>query len=80
MRAGLDDLSGLQDDDFVRASNRAQPMRDDKRGAASHQPFQRFEQRAFCFRVERAGRLIENQNGRILEQCTSDGDALAFAA
>ena len=36
--------------------------------------------RAFGFGVERAGRLVENENWRICIECARDGDALFLSA
>ena len=55
------------------------PVRDDKRGAPRHQRLQRLLHRALALRVERAGRLVEQQDRRVLEHHARDRDALALA-
>ena len=55
-------------------------MRDDQRGAADHEVFQRVLHGAFALRVERRGGFIEQQDGRVLEQRAGDGDTLLLAA
>ena len=57
-----------------------EPMRDDQRGAIAHQLHQRFLDAAFGLVVQRRHGLVENQDGRVLEQRARNGDALALAA
>ena len=52
----------------------------DQRGAVGGELFQRFLNERFAFRIERAGRLIEQQDRRIAQNGAGDGDALALAA
>ena len=55
-------------------------MRDDEGGAALHQRLQRLLDLRLGRRVERAGRLVEDQDRRVLQQRPGDGEALALAA
>ena len=55
-------------------------MGDGDRGSTSNENFQGFLNATFCFGVDIAGRFIEDQNLRVIEQCTSDGQALFFAS
>src|SRR5690242_5905626 len=55
-------------------------MADEERSASLHEPPHRLKDFRFSFPVERACRFVEYQYGRILEECSSQGDALAFAA
>ena len=67
-------------DDAVETPHRRQPVRDRDDGAAAHQAAERFADRLFGFAVERGGRLVEQQERRVLEKGAGDGDALALAA
>src|SRR6266481_5889335 len=55
-------------------------MSDDKGRATFHQPFQGFHEQTFGLTVERAGGLIENENGRIFQQSSGDCQPLPFTA
>ena len=61
-------------------SDRRQPMGDDERGAALHQPVERRLHQRLALRVERGGRLVEQQDRRVLQDGAGDGEALALAA
>ena len=45
-----------------------------------HQAVERVLHGALALRVERRGRLVEEQDRRVLEDRAGDGDALALAA
>ena len=79
MRSALDDLAGAQYENLVRLANRAQAMRDHEARASGHQSFERFLNQSFRRGVHAGGGFVEEQDGRILEQGASDGDALFFA-
>ena len=67
-------------DDPVRLPHRAQAVRDDDhRAALADRRHVALEDR-LALVVERAGRLVEDQDARIGEQRAGDGDALALAA
>ena len=70
----------LQHDDAVEIAQRRKPVRDRDHGAAAHQPAERLADRFLGFAVERGGRLVEQQDRRILQERARDGDALALAA
>ena len=55
-------------------------MGDGDHGAAAHQPVKRLADRLLGFAVERRGRLVEQQDRRILQEGARDGDALPLAA
>ena len=57
-----------------------QPVRDDERGAAPCRARPAPPARALGFRIERGGRLVEQDDRRILDQRARDRDALALAA
>ena len=55
-------------------------MRDDDRGAFGHQVGKRGLHQRFAFGVERRRGLVEDEDGRVLEQGAGDGEPLAFSA
>ena len=55
-------------------------MRDDEGGAPRHQRRQRLLHPCFSRGIQSACRLIQNQHGRILQQGTRNGQALALPA
>ena len=80
MRALGDDAAAVHDHDAVRFQHGRQAMRDDQRGPALHQPFQCALYGAFALCVQRAGRLVQQQDRSIFQQGSGDGDALLLAA
>src|SRR6185503_3303755 len=80
MRAGLDDAAVVQDDQPVHARDRREAMRDRDHGAALHQRIELLLDRGLDLAVERRGRLVEDEDRRILEDDARQGDALALAA
>ena len=78
--AGFADGAVAKHDDDIGVADGGEPVRDDEAGAALHQFLERLLHEPFAFGVERAGRLVEDQDGRVLEQRAGDGDALALAA
>ena len=55
-------------------------MRDHQRRAVVHQLFERSLDDALGFGVECRGRLVENQDGRVLQQRARDGNSLPLPA
>ncbi len=55
-------------------------MGDGDDGLAGHQAVERILDRRLDLRIERRGRLVEHQDGRVLQEDARDGDALALAA
>src|SRR5574341_11423 len=80
MAAGLRHLPFLEDDDPLGAAHRGQPVRDHQRRAAARQEIERPAHRLLADSVQVRGRLVEDQNGRVLEEGARDGHALALAA
>src|SRR5439155_773757 len=73
-------LSVLEHDDAVGPAHGRKPVRDEEGRAALGQSVQGLQQSVFGFDVERAGRLVEDQNGRVLQQGARNRNALALAA
>ena len=79
MAAGFDDAAMFHHDNPVSPLHRRQPVRNYQCGTADHRRFQCTLHQAFGFRIERAGGFIEQEQGRILQQGTCDGDALSLS-
>ena len=80
VRAALDDASGLHHQNLVGDENRRETVRDGDSRAALHHRLQRRLDQPLRVGVERAGRLVQNQDTRVLEDHARDGDALLLAA
>ena len=80
VRCRLRRSAPVHHDDAVGAADRAQPMRNDDDRAALADRAHVALQGGFAFVVQRAGRLVEDQDPRIGEQCARDRDALPLAA
>ncbi len=78
MRAALDDAALIENEDPVRMSHGGKPMRDDDAGAPMHQSLERFVHEAFTFAVECRSGFIEQQDSRVRQNRTGDGDALTL--
>ena len=80
MAAAFGDAAFVEHDDLIGVDHRREPVRDRDRGAALRHRVQRVEDLGLGAAVERAGRLVEDQDRRILEQGPRDRDALLLAA
>jgi len=67
MRAVLDDPSAVEHEDPVGPLDGREPMRDHDRGPAEHQPSEGLLDEVLALVVERRGRLIEQQDGRVAQ-------------
>src|SRR6266540_4051379 len=79
MLSGFDDLSFSEHINHVSLANCCQPVRDDDRGLVFHQTLQRFEYKLFRRGVQAGGRLVQQQNRSVVDDCARDGDPLALA-
>ena len=77
---GFDDVAVLQNDNPIGAAHSGEPVGDDNGGPPFHQRFQSLLHGALAFGIKGAGRLIEQQQGRIAQDGAGNGDALALAA
>src|SRR5512144_1210092 len=75
----LHHAAAVEHEDLIGMRDRRQPMRDDEHRSASEQSVDRLLDETLGLRVERGGRLIENEDRRIDEQGTRDREALALA-
>src|SRR5687768_6901960 len=78
--AALGDPALVEDDDLVGIDHGRQTVGDDDGGAARGDAAQGLLDRRLGSAVERAGGLVEDQDRRVLEEGTGDGDALLLAA
>ena len=78
--AVLDEAAPLDGDDAIRHAHGGQPMRDDEHRSAVGDLRHVLLDDALALVVERARRLVENQDARIGDQGAGDGDALALPA
>src|ERR1700691_3575464 len=78
--AGFDDQSVLDDENAIGVHDGGEPVRDDERRAVLAQLGDRLLHVVFGLRIERRGRLIEQDDRRVLDQRARDRDALALAA
>ena len=80
MRSLLDDVTTVEHDQAAHAGDRRQPVRNRDHRLAGHQCIEARLNGGFDLTVECRGRLIQDQDRRILENDAGDGDALALAA
>jgi hypothetical protein len=66
--------------DAVGGTDGGEPVCHHHRGAAAHQARQRLLYEALGLVVERRGGLVQDEDGRVLEDGAGDGHALALAA
>src|ERR1700687_489208 len=78
--AALDDLAALDHQDRVGMHDGVQAMGDDDGGAIPAEMLDRFLHLLFGFRIQRRGRLVEQDDWRVLDQRPCDRDALALSA
>ena len=77
---GLDDPALVEHDQPVHLGQRRQAVGDGDHRLALHQREQVFLDRRLDLRIERRGRLVQDQDRRVLEEDAGDRDALALAA
>src|SRR5215468_3416446 len=80
VRAVLGDAAALDGDDAVGRPDRRQPVGDNEHRPAARDLRHVLMDDALALVVERAGRLVEDQDARIGHQGAGNGDALALAA
>ena len=60
-------------------TNRAEPVRDDDAGALDEQSLEGLLDLAFGLGIDAGGGLVEDEDGRVFQQCAGNGDALFLA-
>src|SRR5690606_10603067 len=73
------DRTILNDNNLIGMLDRTQPVGDYNRGSVLHQVGERLLYQAFRLRVERRGRFVKDQDGRIPEHRARNAEPLALA-
>ncbi len=76
----LDHQTAIDYVDSIGFTDRCQSMGDDHRCTPFHQDVESLLDQTLAFRIERAGGLIQNQDGGIAEDRPCDGNALSLSA
>ena len=79
MIAGLDDIAVLHDQDQISVTDGGETMGDDKAGAVFHQLVHPFLDQHFRTGIDAAGRLIQDEDLRICQECTGDRQQLLLS-
>ena len=80
VRPTLDDASTVEDQDLVHLLHPHEPVGDDERGAARHELVGGLQHPGLRLGVQVGGGLVEDEEGRVLEERAGYGEALALAA
>ena len=80
MSALVDDPSPVQDDDPLGEMQRRLAMRDEQRGPVRHHPTERIVNRGLDPSVDRARRVVEDQDARVIENRARERDPLTLPA
>ena len=78
--ANLRNAPAIKHDDFVGPPDRRQSMSDDDDRAILDQIVQCALHQHLGFRVEVGGGFIQDEDGRVLQQCSRNGKTLALAS
>ena len=78
--SAFDNASMIENENLIGIGHRRQAVRNDERRAAGAQCVEGALDLGLRLGIERARRLIEDQDRRILQDGARDGDALALAA
>ena len=78
VRAALDDLALVHDEDQVGVADGRQAMRDDEGRAAGEQLLQRCLDELLAARVDAGGGLVQDEDARVGEQSARDAEELAL--
>ena len=65
VRAGLYRATVLDDHNTIGATHGREAVGDNERRSSLHEAIERLQDEAFAGRIERAGGLVKNENGRI---------------
>ncbi len=80
MRSHLNHFALIEHKDQIRDHHRLDAVRDDEGRAVLHQRVERFADLRLCFQVHGGGRVVEDQDTRILQQRARDGHTLLLSA
>ena len=76
MTAPLDYPALIEYHDLAGLADGREPVGDDEHGPLRDQSGERGLDQVLGFRVNRRGGLIQDQDGRVVEQCSGDRDSL----
>ncbi len=76
--AGFHDSAIIQHEDLVSIPYRRESVRDDDDGSIGEEPVDRTLDEALRLAIQRRGGLIEDEDGRVAQYRTGDGDPLAL--
>ena len=79
MRSLLNDVASMHYDDVVRISDRRQAVGNHNHGSAGRHVVQRLLHDLLCRWVKSAGRFVEQEDVRVGDDGTGDGNALLLA-
>jgi hypothetical protein len=80
VRAAVDDLAGVDEQDLVGALDRRDAVGDHDRRPVAHQPVERLLDQVVGPGVDARGRLVQDQDARVDQDRARDRDALALPA
>src|SRR5262249_32836529 len=80
VRADLNNAAMVKDKDRVGSCDGGQSVRDDQGSAAGRELPKRFHNAAFDKGIQTAGGFVKNDDGRVAQHCSRDGNALALPA
>src|SRR5439155_331660 len=78
-RSFFHDPGAGENDDAVSVRGELQPVRNQDGRAASHDGLVAGDYLSFGDRIERGGRLVQNQHRRIRQKCSRDRNALTLS-
>ena len=76
----FDDRAVVHRENQIGVPHGREAVRDHERRPAEHEPVERIEDDRFGPRIDRCGRLVENQDAGVLQERPCDAEALALAA
>ena len=80
MRTALEHAAVAQHYDLISLANRGQAVGDHHRRAPDHKPLERLLNQPLGLRIDRRGRFVQDQDGRVAQDGTGDGEALLLPA
>jgi hypothetical protein len=78
VRALVDDAAFVEEHDPISQSDRCRPMSDDDRRPPAHHRRERVADLVLLRRVDRRGRVVEDEHPRVGQDRAGDGDALSL--
>src|SRR5512134_1668013 len=80
MGPGLNNSPFFQDDNLIRSKDGIQAVGNGDDGASLHEAAGGVLEQGFGFRIETGGRLVQDQNGSILQKSTGKSKSLCLPA